>query len=411
MDENKIDVGIVGISTVSLFSSLLLAEKGVSHNFYLEKNQASFLLFPPLSNPITCRKSQILEQKYLSRKTLNALYFIESYHFKWFNDNFEQSFELTGNFQFPVYAIDNRIRLHDFWSLLINNDLVTIKEEENIDCIDSNEKIKIIGGGEGNSNCFPDNFDFTREKFNIKREIIYFNLKSNKELLGKYKHVKMMSINNVADITLYPFLDINYSLSLSLVISITKEGKWDVFDSLITVEDAWKKSTELIRLFDKKLAEELYISCSLEKTSSFRTSVDPYFKIPVFNKYESFFAGVGEVIAKNDPITAQGYNSGISIAKELIETIILVRNNQDVSLLKSTYFEYANQQIGNLFHLNRAFTQHAYRFHHVYESAAKNPLLRDFIMTCYEDFSLYFPWLINENEGDKLIQNYNSKTL
>jgi hypothetical protein len=408
----KMAIEIIESSSVSFLASLLLSENQIKHNFYVKEIPISYLSLDPLSSPITNRTSQQLEKKFLSEKVLSKLEYIEQYHFEWFHSSPIQLNELTGRFQFPVYAIDNRLRLQNFWESLLSRDNVNVIKGESSNQKNQPDlvKIKVFGGGEKNSVYFKDNVNLPRERFTIKREIVYFNLVPKNEILNKHNKLRMISIHSTADITLYPFLNKEYETSISLVLSITKGGTWDVFEDVTSLNVAWEKTIELLGIFKKELSDELFQNFNLEDTNIFQTSVSPFFKEPFYRDGTNLVFGLGEVIAKNDPITAQGYNSGILIASKLVEAIVSAKTTNDYTIVTSSYMSYANLQLEHLFHLNMAFTQICYNYGDVYKHAASNSSLKDFIMSCYEDYTLYFPWLIDEFECEKLIHLYSNKT-
>lgn len=403
----KSEISIFGYSSVAALTSLLLAEQGIQHTFHVRKNNVSFFDFPPISNPLVNNKTQQLEKKYIPLHYLDKIQYIKEYDFVWYDDNHNQTLQMKGDYQYPIYAIDNRIRFQCFWDHIIEHPLINVisfeSHEEILQSIHA--PINIIGGGDKFSSLFPDTEKYPRTDFPKKSDLLLFNLQIEEQLLQKYSNVKMLFLNNIGYAVVYPFLHSTGKNSLNLVVSFTKGGRADFFDKSMPITKAFSETLSLLSQFDNDLTKDLSGSTLLD-TAHYLFKIEPYFKIPVIQKNQSTLFGIGDTIAKNDPVTGQGYNSGVDIATEFVKQIENYNCRLDKITLVNAYKEYTNEKLNILYHLNLAFTQNKYNSHIVYQEAANNLSLRNYIISAFEDISVYLPWLIDENAAQNLIKRH-----
>lgn len=403
------DISILGYSSVSAITSLLLRERNIEHTFRIKKFDSSFDKFPPISNPLVNRNTQILEKNYIL-PVLKSIQWIKGYDFRWYDHNFNMTMHLKGKYKFPLYAIDNRIR----YKYLFNG----ISDEKNINLIefDSDEKlvenlsskVNIVGGETYLTPMFTENIMFPKNSFSIKRELFYVNLIASQSSLSKIKFSTSLFIAEFGYIFIYPTLHLNGKNGLTVVVNLINNN---IVVEPNSVSQKWSEALDVIKGHDIFLYNELK-KCEVIKENYRSVDLQPCFNNPVYLKNGTYFMGVGDVIAKNDPITGQGLNSGLNIANKLVELIYDDKKNFN-SILEE-YEVYSNQMLDYLYHINLAFTQNKYLSSVVptFMNAMENKRLRNFIIgETYEDISLYFPWLNNENENEKLNSYFQYKSI
>lgn len=403
------DISILGYSSVSAMTSLLLSERNIEHTFRIKKFDSSFDKFPPISNPLVNLNTQILEKNYIL-PVLKSIQWIKGYDFRWYDHNFNMTMHLKGKYKFPLYAIDNRIR----YKYLFNG----ISDEKNINLIefDSDEKlvenlsskVNIVGGETYLTPMFTENIMFPKNSFSIKRELFYVNLISSPNTLSKVNLSTSLFIDGFGYIFIYPSLHLNGKNGLTVVVNLIKNN---VNVESNTILQKWNKTLDFIKEHDLFIYDELK-KCEIIKENYRTIDLQPCFNNPIYFKNDTYFMGVGDVVAKSDPITGQGLNSGLNIANKLVE--LIYNDKKNFNSILEEYEVYSNQMLDYLYHINLAFTQNKYLSSVVptFMNAMKNKKLRDFIIgETYEDISLYFPWLNNEKENEKLNARFQQKTI
>lgn len=391
---NNSDISIYGYSSLASLTSLLLAEKGIKHQFFIEKIIENPM---PIANPLTSRATQLIEENFISSEILQKIHYMEKYDFQWYDNMGKEYLRLNDYYKFPIYALDSRIRHRSFVDCLQKNDKIELIECENIqnNINTTDSSINIIGGGEKNA-VFFENFKSTEtDKFPVTRTLFLFNLKCNELLLKKYANVKMLCFSNAGEVVLYPFLHISGKNALNLVVNVIKGGIWDSVRELTNNKTTLKQLLLELSKTNRELAFDL-ANCELLDENYFsKVQISPYFKQPVKEENNKLFFGVGEAIYKIDPITGHGYNSGAEIVRNLV-------------CLNENYETYVKRKMEELYQINFLFTQPSKNtyFNKVYSAAAHSESLRDFIISAFEDTSLFFPWLTDENESMKLVKMY-----
>lgn len=400
---------------MSSLTSLLLAGKRIEHDFYVEKLQMPFSSFPPVSSPLLNHRTQLLEQKFINPDYLSQVLPIDSYEFSWYHADGQLTLRLSDDFLFPIHALDNRIRFRSFYEKISKDPLINLVETENIKPAydEASRSVNIIGGAKFSS-WFDEHAHCPSKSFERKRKLFFFNLDCDHLLVEKYRKVKTLIIAGTGYIILYPFLHQDMKRSLALVANVTEDGTWNVFNTGTDAGSGLKKLIGLIGHYDPELAADLS-HCTLSESATLSIiPASPWFKDPVRTEGQKMLIGIGESVSKNDPVTGQGYNSGAAMGLELVKCLEAYARNQDPDLLQERYRPYADQMLKHLYHLNLAFSQDKYNMNitPVYAAAFASEDLRKHIMAMtYEDISLYFPWLTNQEAARRLIKKYTGKSL
>lgn len=407
--EKDFDISIIGFSSISAVTSLLLNERNIQHHFRIKKIHEKFEDFPPISNPLVNRNTQLLEKSYMS-PILKSVQLIKGYDFRWYDNKLNKTMHLNGKYKFPLYAIDNRIR----YKYLFNE----IENKKNINLIefDSDEKLienlsskaNIIGGRTSLNPMFTENTMFPKKSFTIKRELFYVNLTAPQSTLSKMSSSTSFFIEDLGYFFIYPSLHLNGKNGLTVVVNLIKDNQQVESNSVL---QKWDDTLDIIKEHDVFVYNELR-KCEVIEEEYRTMDLQPHFKNPIYLQNETYFIGIGDVIAKNDPITGQGLNSGLNIVKKLVD--LISDDGKNLHVVLEDYEKYSKQTTEYLYHINLAFTQNKYLSSVVptFMNATKNKKLRDFIIgETYEDISQYFPWLNNEIENERLNARFKQKSV
>jgi len=402
----EFDITIWGQSTVSLITSLMLADKGIEHNFIIKNKIESFSRGRSLSNPIINRTTRNEEEKYLPKYIINQVPRLINYESISFNENFEVYRTTKGNYPFEVYSIDNRLRLDFFVNEVKNRTAINLLNVGDLEIQSTNSKVNIIGGGQSLSYLFNNLNELVTINFKKERIVFCLNLKIDLESYSKLeKKVTIYYLFDSLEILVYPFLHISEANTINITINIIKGGIWDQFSSELSSEQALQLLKELLpKSMDSFLSVIKNGECvDLDFTLLNSKS---YYKNPAYFTGNMLYLGVGETITKSDPIIGQGYNSGLLMVKSLVDKISLC--DTDLNNLASTYENVCLKTMNELYEINAMMTQGSRNkyLNEVFDLAAQSKPLCDFLLSTFEDTSLYFPWLTDESETVKLISRF-----
>ncbi len=407
----KSKITIWGKSTVSLITSLMLADKGIEHTFFTKNKFERFSFGKSLSNPIINSITRNTEEKYIPQNIIKQAPKLTNYESFSFNENLSVYRSTRGYYTSEVYAIDNRLRLDYFLNEINNKSTINLVSEDDLETqlTKSESNINIIGAGKSLSHVFKNLNALPTDCYKKERVVFFFNLKIDSLNYSKFeKKVSVYYIHNFAEILVYPFLHAIEAYTLNITINVLKGGQWDHFSNKLTSEQA-------LELLKDMLPKSMDNFLSLIKHGEF---VDVDFKISNSNSYfkkpthfigNNLYLGVGETISKSDPIVGQGYNSGLLMAKSLVENILLYNNN--LHILAHSYENLSIKTMTEIYEINTMMTQGSKNGHlnTVFDLAAQNKPLCNFLLSTFEDTSLYFPWLTDESETLKLISRFKQK--
>lgn len=400
------DITFYEFSSVAALTALLLSKKNIHSRFFLKNQISRFDNFPPISNPLVNNKIQLLERDFLDKKSLEKVCYIKRYDYRWYNSNKILTRHLYGEYNFPIYAIDNRIRYKCFDFCLRNNNNITIIDEaETEDVIKNNHGINIIGGGAKNSSLFESSNFYTSDDFKITKKLFYFNLRCDLSVLNQFSDGIALILDEFGYCFLYPSLHINGDNILTLVVCS------HVLDNDLVVDNiALDKIIAFIKEYDQDIATGLK-ECELIKEDYFSIDLKPFFKDMINSNKQ---IGIGNAILRTDPITAKGYNSGMDIALVLINEIEKYSVHKDENLFYHSLSEQSNKILKQLFYLNAAFNQGKYydSIHIVFKAAENDKDLKKHIIAdTFEDIDNYFPWIYSKEDGLNLISKMNNISL
>lgn len=410
----KSEISILGFSSVASIVSLLLAEEGIEHSYYIKVPDSQFLSLQPLSNPIVNGPTRKMEKKFISDNFLTAVPSIKNYVSISYDQSFNPYRNTSGKYTSETYAIDSRIRLQCFYDKLKKSPFVDLMENstEQDSRMKSKSLVNVVGGGE----CFSKNFEsiesLPTQSFKKERDLFFFNLICNRAIYEKYSDkVTILYIGNTAEILIYPFLHPTNKQTLNLTVNIIKNGQWDFFENSMDCNSAFSKIIELFKVNLTELASDLK-NCNLADDNFRILITKPYYKSPVQVLNRKLFLGVGNSISKSDPLIGQGYNSGVDIGVKLVDELKKYSLHKNIGLLNKSYSDYASKIIRHLYHINKTITQSSDNTYlpELYDLAGKNAPLRDYLFSTYDDVSLYFPWLTDQDETRKLIKKYEHLT-
>lgn len=408
---SRSEISIIGFSSIASATSLLLAQKKIEHTYHIKKIGMPFLSAKPLSNPLVNGPTVLTERIFISNNYADSLPLIIQYESVSLNNSFKQYRVTKGNYASKTYAIDNRIRLHCFAEKIKQSNYINLVEHESIDNIITltSSKLNIVGGGEALSSMFNQIEELPTNNFLKRRKVCFLNLTCDNKTYKKYANkVKIFYIDNVCEILIYPFLHPNKHQTLNITLNIIDGGTWDCFDNNITAKGAFNKLISILSDNLNELASD-FKDCELADDCFSIHKTTPYYKYPTITNNQMLFMGVGESITKSDPLIGQGYNSGLDMGVKLVEFINKHTKDLDYELIKTSYTAYASRMMTYLYHINRTSTQTSENryLHELYNMAAVNKDLCDYLFSTYDDISRYFPWLINEEETKILIKKFN----
>jgi hypothetical protein len=351
-----------------------------------------------------------IEKKILPERYLKAVPVIKNY-LAISCDEASKIYRTTkGAYKSSTYAIDNRIRLACFTDVLRKSRFVELKESAAEDELlhPSGSKVNIVGGGERFATHFADIKDLPTLHFEKKRDLFFFNLKCDKSVYERFStELRTYFIANTAEILVYPFLHPNCDNTINITVNIIKGSPWDQFENDNDSEQAFTKFKELLSNDLGELASDIdHSTLADDQFKILNTSY--YYKQPVKSMGNKLYLGIGETITKNDPLLGHGYNSGVDVGVNLVKEIINYCNHNKTELLKEAHLKYASQMINYLYHINRTSTQGSgnQALSQVYDLAVRNKPLKDYLFSTFDDLSLYFPWLIDEEETKRFINKY-----
>lgn len=407
--EKDFDISIIGFSSISALTSLLLHERNIQHDFRIKKIHEKFEDFPPISNPLVNRNTQLLEKSYMS-PILKSIQLIKGYDFRWYDNKFSKTMHLKGKYKFPLYAIDNRIRYKYLFNEIANKKNINLIEFDSDKKLVENlsSKANIIGGRTNLNPIFTENTTFPKKSFSVKRELFYVNLIAPQSTLSKMSLSTSLFIEQLGYFIIHPSLHLNGKNGLTVVVNLIKDNIEVESNSVL---QKWNETLDVIKVHDVFIYNELK-KCEVIEESYRTVDLQPHFNNPIYLQNGTYFIGVGDVIAKNDPITGQGLNSALNIVKKLVD--LISDDGKNLNVILEEYDQYSKQKIECLYHINLAFTQNKYLSSIVptFMNATKNKKLRDFIIgETYEDISQYFPWLNNEIENERLNARFQQKSI
>lgn len=407
---HKPDISIMGLSTVGSITSLLLSEKHIKHVYHLNGLETSFLDLPPLSNPIVNGPTRRIEQPFIADHYLKHVPSIKNYSSISYDSAFQPYRKTSGQYKSETYSIDNRIRLNCFLDNLNNSPYIEVRRSTDIqeEIASSQSKINIIGGGEQLSSNFDDIEEFSNHLPERKRDLFFFNLKCNQNIYDQYSNeVRILYIADTAEILIYPFLHPNHRFTLNVTVNIIKGGQWDCFQNETNGDQAFEKFIKCIEDNFNELSSD-FSNCDLADDFFRVIKTTPYFKVPVKRLGRNTLLGVGEAISKSDPLVGQGYNSGVKICQILVDEIEKYTQHGEIQHLCKAYDDSATTVLSHLYHLNKTSTQGTKNaaLQKVYDLAAVDKPLRDYLFSTFDDISLYFPWLIDEEETEKMLERF-----
>jgi hypothetical protein len=221
--------------------------------------------------------------------------------------------------------------------------------------------------------------------------------------------VTLLSIAGIADITIYPFLHLNDSNCICIVVSLVENNEFLKIDTNLSNEELFYQILHLIEIIDSNIAFNISKCRMIDHNYKNYLDITPFFKQPLKLNHNQIILGVGEVISKNDPITAQGLNSGFLLVDKMIKYIFINQKSNVRCNSLENYENFALDHLKKLVHLNIAFTQNVYNFHDVFIEASNIESLKNFIFKAYENIDFYFPWINDINECKKLIEIFKSE--
>lgn len=407
---NQLGISVIGFSAVSSLTSLLLADKGIEHPFHIQKRTTSFLENSPISNPIVNGPTGNLEKKYLAHHFNGQIPEIVNYKSISLTHQYKPYRITKGQYQTKTYAIDNRLRLQCFFDQLQHNPQIDLIPHHTLDNPISyaGVGVTIVGGGELFSPMFADMVDLPTEGFKTLREVFFLNLNGSPMVYAKYANqVTIYYVDGIGEILIYPFLHINNKHTINVTVNIIKGASWDVFSEVKTGQEAYFILVQLLKDCIEELALDIE-GCDLVDDFFRIHQTKPYYKSAITLTDNKIFVGVGEAITKSDPLLGQGYNHGVDMAWELVKELSGCVHTNKAFVPQHSYVAYCTKMLQYMYHINRTITQGTDNryLQKVYNRAAENTALCDFLFATYDDISLYFPWLINEEETQKLIDRF-----
>lgn len=404
----KSKITIWGKSTVSLITSLLLADKGVEHTLVIHNSVERFCAGASLSNPIINRATRNTEEKYIPQNIINRTPKLTNYESLSFNNNLALYRTTIGKYPSEIYSIDNRLRLDYFLDNISNKPLINLVSDNDLEnrLTKSESDINIIGAGKRLSHLFTPLESLTTSSYKNERAVFFFNLKVDSLNYAKFeKKVSVYYLNGFAEILVYPFLHTLETSTINITINIIKGGAWDLFSPKLTGQQAFTLFKDLLPK-SMEILKSIIKNGELVDTDFNLLSSDSYYKNPTRFVGNNLYLGVGETISKTDPIVGQGYNSGLLMAKHLVDSILL--HKTDLLQLAKKYDSVGVKTMTELYEINTMMTEGSQNKHlnAVFDLAAQNKDLANFLLSTFDNTSLYFPWLTNQTETLKLISQF-----
>jgi hypothetical protein len=403
---NKNKIYVSGNSVLTNFISILLAERKITHNFQYHQLYAEQL--SPTSNQLINNYSKNLELPYiLSMYKINIKY-IENTKIFLFNNNIDQQAEISSKYKYPIYAIDNRIRIISFDHKIkefIKNDIIQVTNQNEQE---SENEINILGGYE-NKNQFEYTANQTEFDSTRVRKFISINLKINTELLNYFNATVSFIIDGFGEIICYPFLHYTNEIGICMVINFNINTPFDIktefknsIDILSYVSGIVKNKIHLLnRLIDNGTPFE---------NNVFKGFIKPYFMCPANIKNDKLYLGVGSAVMNTDPIVGQGYNLGVKLCKFITDKIINDPLNKIV--FRDSINKYSIDKLDKLRKITEIFTGSSKENRALttfFSEMIKNENLASFWFEGIEDIEHYFPWIENEKELKYILENFDTK--
>lgn len=397
-------IALMGAGTVVSLLSLMLSEKGVAHTYHIPDPGFDAMALPPLSNQLVNRNTRETESRFLSAEVRKALLPLKKYASLSYLDDFTRYHSIEGEYEVPTYALDNRLRMRDFFDQIRASryaEPVKLEAGE----IPLPAPLTVFGGGERFSQAFSDMPGLSTAGHHKKRDLFFLNLEAPPAVLHKYTGVYIHFLSGIGEILLYPFLHAWGHIGLNLTVNIIKDGPWDSFTGLSDTREALEALVALLIPGIPGLARDLETCRPTEDRFSILAN-RAYFKKPVRHMPDGkILLGVGEAVIKSDPITGLGYNVGVDMVSMLAGAIAA---RTDGAALADAYGNHAERLETYLYHIHTSQTQGSANAYlpEIYRIASGNEALKRFLFSAYDDISLYFPWLLDETAAQDLIKKY-----
>ncbi len=398
---SKYKIYISGNSVLTSFISILLAERKITHN--LQYHQINTEQLHPNSNQLINSSTNNLEASYILSKYKINIKYIEYTKIFLFNNNIEQQAEISSKYKYPIYAIDNRIRIVSFDNRIkefINNGIIQVSNQN-----ENEDDINILGGFE-NRNQFEPIINYTEFDSIRARKFVSINLKVNSELLDYFNGTTSFIIEGFGEIICYPFLHYSNEIGICMVINYS-------INTIYDVKTEFKDNEDLLNYINGIIKNKIYLLSRLIdigipfENSVFEGFIKPYYMCPANIRDNRLYLGVGSAVMNTDPIVGQGYNLGIKLCKFISDKIINDPLNKIT--LKDSINKKKKKKIDKLRRITDIFTgsnKENRALTSFFSEMIKNDNLASFWFEGIEDIDHYFPWIENDHEVKNILKKF-----
>lgn len=391
---------MTGDSVLSSFIAIYLAEKKIKHN--LHYNQLDPEQLKPTSNQLINNYSNILETPYLLSEYKRKIKFIQNTKIFLYSKNINEQAVISSRYKYPIYAIDNRIRIISFDNKIkdfIRKDVIKLTNQKSEDGI-------IILGGYKNKVQFESIHHNTGFEPTKVRKFVSINLQVNSSLLEDFNGTTSFLIEEFGEIICYPFLHYSNEVGISMVVNFN-------INTTIDLKTEFKNSFDTLNYIKQVIQNKIYLLNKLIDNATpfdknvFEGFVKPYFMSPANIKNDKLYLGVGSAVMNTDPIVGQGFNFGIKLSKIIADTIINEVSNKFA--IRDTINKYSIEKLNKLRRITDIFTggnKENPAFGAFITEMITNKSLSSFWFEGIEDIDHYFPWIEDELETKRILEKF-----
>ena len=400
---NKNEIYVAGDSVLANFIAIYLAEKKIKNNLHI--NPLDVEQLKPTSNQLINNYSKNLETPYLLSEYRRNIKFIQNTKIIFFNKNINEQAVLSSKYKYPIYAIDNRIRIMSFDHKIKDFMRKDIIRATNQLYHETENEIIILGGYKNKVQFESIDNEIGLEPTRV-RKFVSINLKVNSGLLEDFNGTTSFLIEEFGEIICYPFLHYSNEVGICMVVNFNINNTIDLktefnnsFDTLNSIKQVIQNKIYLLnKLIDNAIPFD---------KSVFQGYVKPYFMTPANINKAKLYLGVGSAVMNTDPIVGQGYNLGIKLSKMIAETVINKASNKFE--IKDTINKYSLEKLGKLRRITDIFTgsnKENPAFAAFITAMITNKNLSSFWFEGIEDIDHYFPWIEDEHETEKILKKF-----
>jgi hypothetical protein len=403
MLDKNVNIYVTGQSVLASFVSIKLAQKNIWHTFNHDDIDLNAL--KPTSNQLINAESQELEMPFILDEYKGNIPTFTNAEVFFYGKDLSYRTKFSGNYKNPIYAIDNRIRIKSFDNKIKENALLKLMSLGNGSSMENCSTILVLGGSQYYNQFETIDLPVSNRKV-ANRCVVSLNLMVDSILLTEFNGTFSFMLEGIGEVICYPFLHVSNKKGVCVVINYACDSIFNVLHECKTSSAILK---ELDKIFENKVAllSRLFKNAVIFEEYFLKGLVVSYFKCPAIEKNQQLVIGVGSAIMNTDPIVGQGYNLGLKLSSQVVDSIEMESVNN--GKLKELINQYSITKLTQMQKLTDIFTNGNHSnpsLGLLVNEMIRNTKLSSFWFEGIEDIAHYFPWIENEEETQKIIADY-----